>query len=639
MANNNKIQLTEITFKKLYNQITYKLKRLYNRANSSFTLASPFGQILTTLTDLFGLNMLYVNHVRRQFDLNDTLNQDVTTIRSLAKIGQYNPNRGTCASGVLKMKLKAGIDVNTDIPGGKIVLQNKSKLKNDRNNLDYMLDLNQDELVFSLSNQVPVLFNIIQGSWSEKTFTGTGEANQSFTINTEDGREVDNFRYKIFVNDELMQIKKHKFDMLNDEKACVCLTSFSGGLDILFGNGSEGFIPQLNSIIRVEYLLTDGKEGNIIDPLLNEFKFIDMPKDFYGDDIDVSSSFDIDVETNITFGTDGDSADFLKKILPYASSNFVLSGTEQYKFFLKRIGLFSIIDVYSTRRNDTQLINDIYELAKKNTDILNKIVNEDNSSSLNQLVVDNLKQIRDIKKILLSEGGDNVINLFLIPDIRIFYGSEKNTNYFNIDSDAFTLDSDEKDRILSYLSREGIQTILNEVKIQDPVIKKYALNVTVRLYDDAIDDNVNNQIINQISNYFIETERRDRIPASDLVRILDGNINDIDSVTVDFVSELNEKYHREYIIKADEFKKTNGRAPLDNEIMMSDGTKYNSINFVGIDPILGDIIIDKNDLVLIRGGFYDRYNNYYNSQPGSGQYSSVNILILPERTKRKKLIL
>lgn len=636
---NNKIQLTEITFKKLYNQITYKLKKLYNRSNSSFTLASPFGQILTTLTDLFGLNMLYVNHTRRQFDLNDTLNQDVTTIRSLAKIGQYNPNRGTCASGVLKMSLKAGIDINSDIPGGKIILTNKAKLKNDKNNLNYILDLNQDELVFSLSNQIPVLFNIIQGNWSEKIFTGTGELNQSYTINTDDGRDIDNFRFKIYVNDELMQIKKHKFDMLNEEKACVCLTSFSGGLDILFGNGSEGFIPQLNSIIRVEYLLTDGKEGNIIDPVLNEFKFIDMPTDFYGEDIDVTDSFDIDVETNITFGTDGDSADFLKKILPYASSNFVLSGTEQYKFFLKRIGLFSIIDVYSTRRNDTQLIKDIYDLAQKNTNLLNKIINEDNNSSLRQLVSDNLKQIHDIKKILLSEGGDNVINLFLIPDIRIFYGSEKNTNYFNIDINAFTLDKDEKDRILSYLSKEGIQTIMNEVKVQDPVIKRHAVNVTVRLYDDAIDDNVNNQIINQISTYFIENERRDRIPSSDLVRILDGNIIDIDSVTVDFVSELNEKYHREYIIKADEFKKQNGRTPLDNEIMMSDGTKYNSINYIGLDPILGDILINKNDLVLVRGGFYDRYNNYYNMQPGNSEYSSVNILILPERTKRKKLIL
>lgn len=630
------IQLSEITFKKLYNQIVFKLKKIYNRANSSFTLASPYGHVLSTLTDLFGLNSLYTSHVRRQFDLNDSLNQDTRTIKSFAKLGQYNPNRGACASGVIKMKLKAGVDIETEIKGGKVIFSNRQKLKNDRNNLEYILDINQDELIFSVSNTIPILLNIIQGTWKEKRFTGNGEINQSFTINVPDGKELDNFRFKVFVNDELMAVKKHKFDMLKDEKACVGLTSFSGGLDVIFGNGDEGFIPPFNSLVRIEYLLTEGKEGNIIDPQLNEFKFIDMPKNFYADDVDVESTFDIDVETNITFGTDADNAEFLKKILPYTSSNFVLAGTEQYKFFLKRIGLFSIIDVYSTKRNDTNLITNIYELAKQNTDLLNKLSNDSNQSTLKQLISQNLKQITDIKKLLLSEGGDNVVNLFLIPDIRIFYGSDNDTNYYNISLDAFTLDKDEKDRILNYLSTEGIQTILNEVKIQDPIIKRYSITATIRLYDDAIIDNVNNQIINSTSDYFIENNRRDRIPVSDLVRILD-TIEDIDSVTVEFISELNENYHKEFLIKADEFKKANGRQPLDTEIIMSDGLKYDSTKSLGIDPVLGDILIDKNDLSIIRGGFTDRYNNYYNNQPGQGTYSSVNILVLPERTKRKQL--
>lgn len=632
----DKIQLSEITFKKLYNQIIYKLKRVYNKANSSFTLASPFGHILSTLTDLFGMNMLYTNHVRRQFDLNDSLNQDVRTVRSFAKLGQYNPNRGTSATGVIKLKLKAGVDINTDIPGGKVIFSNKQKLKNDRNNLEYMVESVQDELVFSVSNTIPILLNIIQGTWKEKKFTGTGESNQSYTINVSDSKELDNFKFKVYVNDQLMTIKKHKFDMLFNEKACVALTSFSGGLDIIFGNGDEGYIPPFNSIIRVEYLLTEGKEGNIINPVLNEFKFIDMPKDFYGEDIDVQSLFDIDTETNITFGTDGDNPEFLKKILPYTSSNFVLAGTEQYKFFLKRIGLFSIIDAYSTRRNDTDLIKNIYNLAKANTDLLNKTTTNPYNSTLRQLISQNLKHITDIKKLLLTEGGDNVVNLFLIPDIRIFYGSAKDTNYYNISLDAFTLDADEKARVLNYLSSEGIQTILNEVKIQDPVIKRYALNATLRLYDDAVIDNINNQIISATSDYFIDNNRRDRIPSSDLVRILDG-IDGIDSVVVDFVSELNENYHKEFLMKSEQFKKYNGRYPNENEIIMSDGKKYDSTNSIGIDIILGDIVIDKNDLCIIRGGFTDRYNNYYNSQPGQGTYSSVNIIVLPERTKRKQL--
>lgn len=634
--NKNNIPLSEITFRKLYNQLTYKLKKLYNRNNSSFSLASPFGHTLTAITDLFGVNMAYNNHIRRQFDLNDPLNQDTKTIRSLVKVGQYNPNRANAATGTLKMKTKAGVDVNGDVKGGKIVFTNRQKLKNEKNNLEYVLDLNTPDLTFTLSNQTPIVINIIQGRWETKQFTGKGEINQSFSINTPNGKDIDNFRYYVYVNDELWSPRKHKFDLLPEEKSFVGMTGFSGGLDVVFGNGEEGAIPPFGSIIRIEFLLTDGSAGNVIDPQLNEFKFVDMPKDFYGDDIDTESVFDIDVETNINFGTDGDSADFLRKILPYASSNFVLAGPDQYKFFLQRMGLFSIIDVYSTRRADTSLVNDIYKLAKANTDMLNKLSNDDNSSTLRQLVSQNLKQISDLRKLLLSEGGDNVVNIFLIPDIRIYYGQAKDTNYFNISTGAFTLDSDEKSRILDYLSKEGIQTILNEVKIQDPVIKRYATNVTMRLFDDAVEDNVNNAIINAVSEYFITLSRRDRIPPSDLVRIIDG-IDGVDSVTVDFVSDANEQYHMEFLIKAEEFKKRNGRAPLGSEITMSDGVKYDETRTIGLDPILGDILIEKTDLPIIRGGFADRYSNFHSMVPGQGPYSAVNVMVLPERSKRKKL--
>lgn len=633
---NTNIQLSEITFKKLYNQITYKLKKIYNRNNSSFTLASPFGQILTTQTDLFALNMSYNNHIRRQFDLNDPLNNDIKTIRSLARIGQYNPNRGVCASGVLKMKVKAGVDINENIKGGKIIFTNKQKIKNDKNGLEYILDLNTNDLTFSVLNNIPILINIIQGSWNETTTTGQGEKNQSFNINPPPNKEIDNYRFNVYVNDELWTKKKHKFDMLPNEKSYVSLTGFTGGLDVLFGNGDEGMIPPIGSIIKVEYLITEGKEGNVIDPLLNEFKFIDMPKDYYGNDVDIEQIFDIDTETNITFGADGDSSEFLKRILPYASTNFVLASTDQYKFFLLRMGIFSIVDVYSSKRNDTELIKNIYNLAKINTDLLNKLSNDDNSGTLRQLVSQNLKQISDIKKLLLTEGGDNIINVFLIPDIRIFYGSEKDTNYFNIDINAFILDNDEKTRILKYLSNEGIQTILNEVKIQDPVIKKYAINVTLRLYDDAIDDNINNNIINTISDYFISLNRRDRIPPSDLVRLID-NIDGVDSVNVEFVSEENENYHKEFLIKSEQFRINNGKSALPSDILMSNGIIYDQYATYGLDSILGDILINKNDLPIIRGGFSDRYNNYYNMVPGTGAYSAVNLLILPGRTKRKQL--
>jgi len=631
------MKLTEITFKRLYSQVINNLKKTYDRANSSFSLASPYGHTLTILTELFQLNMLYVQNVRRQFDLNDPLNSDTKTVRSLAKIGQYNPSRGTCASGTIAIQTKAGVDVNTEIGGGKIVFRNKQKLKNDRNNLDYILDLNQDTLTFTLSNQVPIRLNIIQGTWQEAQFTGTGEINKSINIPQPGQKEIDEYRVKVFVNGELWQRRKHKFDMLPNEKAYVLYTSFTGGIDIVFGNGDEGAVPELTSIILVQFLQTEGKEGNIVDPLINEFKFIDLPTDFYGEDVDTEQLFDIVVDTNITFGTDGESSEWLKQILPYASSNFVLSNVDQYKFTIMRMGIFSIVDVYVESKNDGDFLKSIYALAKENTIMLSKVSNDDNGSTLRQLISQNLKEIATIKKLNRTSGGNNLIKCFLIPDVRIFYGNDRDTNYFNISLDAFLLDADEKSRILQFLSREGTQTVLNDVQIVDPIVKKYAVNITLRLYDDAVADNINNEIINAVSEYFIQLNRRDRIPPSDLTRIVD-EIEGVDSVDVTYLSELNELYHKEYLIKAERFKGVNGRYPADEEIVMSDGLRYDSARTVGLDPILGDILIDKTDLPVIRGGFSDRYNNTYNIKPGLGQYSAVNIIVLPGRTPRKKIM-
>jgi len=629
------MKLTEIAYDKLYQEIVTNLKQDYNKANSTFTTASPYGQILQVITAISQLNNLNVQNVQRSMDLNDPLNQNVKTIRSLAKIGQYNPSRGQCASGSILVTKKQNVNLSEEIGGTNIIFRDNMKLKNLNNNLDYILDLNQNNVVFSTYNETPISLTLVQGNYKTITFTGTGEKNQSYVIPSNTNKEIDNYKIKVYYNSQLCQSKKHKFDMLKNELSFVQLTSFSGGVDILFGNGDEGFIPEIGSIITVTYLVTDGQDGNLMNTQLNDFRFIDQPTNEYGDEIDILQLFDISIETEITFGNNGDSIDYLKSILPYVSSNFVLAGPDQYKFFLKRLGIFSLIDIYIESKTSSDLIKMIYNLAKENLTLLNSIDQLDNTSTLKVLVEKNLKEIQLLRKLLLSDGGENLINIFLIPDIKIFYGSNSDINYFNIDINAFLLDSTEKSRILNYLSNEGLQIITNEVKIIDPVIKKYVINVTTRLYDDAVESNIINEITNIISDYFMNEIRRDRIPASDIVRVLD-EIYGIDSVTIEFISEANEQYHKEYIIKSEEYLFKNKQIASDNNIIMSDGNTYDIDKSYGLDPLLGDILIEKDELPLIRGGFTDRYNNEYSILPGISEYSPINILILPQKTKRKQ---
>ena len=55
---------------------------------------------------------------------------------------------------------------------------------------------------------------------------------------------------------------------------------------------------------------------------------------------------------------------------------------------------------------------------------------------------------------------------------------------------------------------------------------------------------------------------------------------------------------------------------------------------LGLDPYLGDIVYEKNEIPVIRGGFKDRNGVYYAPTPQKSGYGSVNINVVAV-TKRK----
>jgi hypothetical protein len=127
--------------------------------------------------------------------------------------------------------------------------------------------------------------NIIQGKYETQTFTGDGTIAQSFQVNVSNNSTIDNFDYQITLNGINLQIKDHLYDMLEDEFACYTRTGFNGGLDVYFGNGDFGFVPRPGVLISVTYLLTDGTNGIILTPQINDFQFIDDVVDMDGNSV------------------------------------------------------------------------------------------------------------------------------------------------------------------------------------------------------------------------------------------------------------------------------------------------------------------------------------------------------------------
>ena len=353
--------------------------------------------------------------------------------------------------------------------------------------------------------------------------------------------------------------------MIPDENACVVRTGFNGGVDIVFGNEGFGKKPELGSVIQVSYLVSDGSRGNIFRRTRDDFKFVGDVIDGNGETIDITNIFNIDIFTDINFGADGESLLFTKNVIPLSSNNFVLALPQQYAYQIKKLGVFSHVNAY-------ERFGTIFIVAT--------------------------------------------------PNVRLF--KNQNADYFTIDIRAFELDRYEKSKVDKYLRTSGTIQLTRRYKIDSPKLSYYIMNIFVIPYSDATDESVDAQILDKISEYFLDLKRIDRIPKLDIIREL-STITDIHSVDIQFISKKNEDYHRENI-KLIQSKILNYDSRYNNDISIKKSVDYDESLVLGLDPVLGDIIFEPEELPIIRGGWYDRNDIFYSSDIDGNQMKTVNII-------------
>ena len=230
---------------------------------------------------------------------------------------------------------------------------------------------------------------------------------------------------------------------------------------------------------------------------------------------------------------------------------------------------------------------------------------------------------------------DNIIYLYLVPDISRKVTTD--SDYFTVDLDEFKLTADEKKMIVAVINESGRQMTSTELQFVDPEIKRYAINIVLRTVEGYDLGVIQNEIRTKLNDYFINVKRRDKVPKSDLIAIIEA-IKGVDSVSVFFVSEQNETAIRNgYYIK-----KTYKVSPTIPYLQQGEGNKKRYVFFnkelietkipiaTGEDPNLGldefgDITIGLRDLAVIRGGWTDRDGVYYEPTPVEGRASSLSI--------------
>lgn len=631
----------ELNYANLTNQIVNWISSAYDKSNILFNPSSPYGQILEVVKEFFLQNILYLKNFVKQLDIDQA--NSVRMISNIARISGHNPSRGISAKGTLKFKLKQGINIDQLVSGGQVVIYDQTVIKNSTNNLYYSLKIGTDKNFYQLTSGCQFFVNVVQGRYESQQFTGDGTISQSFQASVSNNGTIDNFGFNITLNGINLNITDHLYDMLQDEYACYTRTGFNGGLDIYFGNSTNGIIPPIGSVISVTYLLNNGLQGNILNNKVNDFSFVDNIYDGAGNILQINQLFDLFVETDVKFASDGESVNYIKSIIPYVSRNFVLATPPQFIYHLKKLNMFSKVNAF----NQLDMV----------------LVDINNDGKLDDINI-------------------NQMFLYLIPRITDHFST--NINYFNVPFSAFYLNQNDKDRIISYLKIEGIVSITTVIKIIDPTIRYFVINIFIRRYDDVSEENIRENITSILSSYFADYSRYDRIVKADLLTQLKA-IDGVDSINLEFVGKANEDYHRDGAlltstkqnvlqstyatstasvnISSSQYRSTviaqqnknqsssnqttpgststlagvtniSGNASTDtlsvgnSTIVAYNNTiQYDPAKMVGVDSVLGDIIIGNNELVVLRGGWSNRNGIFFSEDPKTTTgFSTVNII-------------
>jgi len=567
MAEQKFLNRIRITANQIKQDASTYITRLYKRSNILFTEASPFAQIISVLSEISELIMFYIED--SIVEQNIYTAQHPESIYGMSRLTGHDATRGYSAFGELRFRWSPGADLQK-IAGNGLVINGKAEVTFESNGLTYTLSTSKDAFRISKSDFNWNTTAFVQGVYETQTATGTGLPMQSFNIKTGPNL-TDHNRIKVSVNGEQWTKHNSLYDILANETGYLIKTGISGGLDLYFGNGNFGMIPAKGATIEVEYLKHKGSSGNLNDSDDLKIKWNVEGEDSTGTLHDLNELLMVEVTSAPKMGADRESTDFTKILTPMASKSFVLATPDNYEYFLSRYGMFSYIDAYNT--TDDQYLDD-----------------------------------------------DNVIYIFAMPDVKKKKAS--NQDYFSMPEQEMFFDQSEYDSMAKALEDSGQMMVTTEVNFVKPQVRKYSMDIDIRYFEGFNKQEIFNDVRAVVSDYLLNITRRDKLPKSDIVYILEA-VEGIDSVNVRFISETEETARRLGYYES----VTNTILPQEPVTLEDIGNgkqkyvffkKIQNVKRVLVDPTdnipediagldqWGDIIMEKEEVAVFRGGWLDR---------------------------------
>lgn len=560
---------TKLKASELMEQAVSFLVAKYNQTAHVFTSASPFGQLLTVIANISELVFTYISHVAEE--LNIYTAQNAETIFGLARLTGHDAYRGGSAYGMIAIKLNTSTDL---IDGDCLIIKNFTKFIIPETGATYFLNLPSEYVKLNVVDNEYINIPFIQGIIESQKFTSDGTALQSFNPIVKDMTDNDNV--SVTVNGKDWKKVESLYDMPADDgtesgECFMVKSSVNVGLSIFFGNGDFGKIPPAGAVIEIFYIKTIGSEGNANTMSLT-YNFTESGYNEYGNEVNLNEVLNVETVSPPMLGSDFESPEFTKMYAPKTSKAYVLATPDNYVSYLSKYNQYAFIYAYNTREDDN-----LYD--------------------------------------------DNVTYIKIIPNIKNKLSS--NQDYFDLPVKEFTLDDEEKQSIYNALYNSGRMLVNSEVQIIDPKVKKFAINVVIRYFEHMNKASIRTDIRNIFNKYFLNINRNDIVPLSDLVALVEG-IEGVDTCDVFYISEENENAIKNgYYYKTERVWKN--LQYIENEIKVP--VLYNEDPRLGFDDF-GNLIIDGYSICIAKGGWEDRYGNYYTETPEDGQLGPINIFFV-----------
>ena len=552
----NLFKKTELSFDKFDQTIKRYLAKTFNNLGLEYTHTQIFGIIYDGIKGVMENIMFYIEDALTEQNIYKATRKE--SVYSLAKISGFEAYYGAAACGTIicQVLLNNGLSSKSS----KIYLQDKTTLVNRNTGISYTLILPTNYYLIDLSK--PLMsheFKIVQGKFVRSTYVAKGYNLE--TIHVSCFSLFDRSYFEVKVNGEIWNEVGNLYDMGENTHDYIISLGYDNTIDIIFGNDVYGKTLNEGDTVTIDYLIHDGKFGNILSSDGYDFSFNEYGMDSLNNPVNLNEFTSISLMNCISGGNNSDSIQFIRDMIGTNSRSLVLVSEDNFKLFFKRFSFIGYVACWS----------------------------EPNTMLINVTCLTNIK--------------DNIKSI---------------DEYYSMNTADMLLSSSQKEMIENTLENSKKTFAGITVKFQDPVIRKYAFICYVKI-DNVYNKDITVQSIrDELGNYFLSIENDTLfIAKSDLISLLTNNISTIKAIDLDIISDYGEQaFYNNFYIKYELLNKNNKYTYLENRYV------YEKNIYPGLDEYGNISLNSKLEIPIIHGGFNYYPNKESN---GNDRYDSYKI--------------